>query len=131
MSSIVLDVNNMLATNLDGRGIDPAVLEGALAARFKDAQEVFERMREDGSLGFLDLPYAQETARQVQELADGFGQWFEDLVVLGIGGSALGTRCLRDALQSGTGRTGTTSLASTSWTTWIPPPSLPSWSGSI
>ena len=98
MSSIVLDVNNMLATNLDGRGIDPAVLEGGLAARFKDAQEVFERLREDGSLGFLDLPYAHETARQVQELADGFGQWFEDLVVLGIGGSALGTRCLRDAL---------------------------------
>ena len=46
--------------------------------------------RADGRLGFLDLPHATETVDQVKELAEGFGQWFEDVVVLGIGGSGLG-----------------------------------------
>ena len=32
---------------------------------------------------------AREAAAAVQELADGFGQWFENLVVLGIGGSVI------------------------------------------
>ncbi|NIQ58779.1 MAG: glucose-6-phosphate isomerase, partial [Gemmatimonadetes bacterium] len=32
------------------------------------------------------------------ELADGFGQWFEDVVVLGIGGSGLGAVALKEAL---------------------------------
>jgi glucose-6-phosphate isomerase len=49
-------------------------------------------------MGFFALPHAVEAARAVQNLADGFGQWFENLVVLGIGGSALGTTTLRDAL---------------------------------
>jgi glucose-6-phosphate isomerase len=31
-------------------------------------------------------------------VADGFGQWFETLVVVGIGGSALGARTVREAL---------------------------------
>jgi glucose-6-phosphate isomerase len=49
-------------------------------------------------MGFFDLPYATDTLARVQELADGFGQWFEDVVVLGIGGSGLGTMAVRDAL---------------------------------
>jgi glucose-6-phosphate isomerase len=57
-----------------------------------------EDRRTAGELGFLDLPYAGDTCRRVRELADGFGQWFEDVVVLGIGGSGLGAQALRDAL---------------------------------
>ncbi len=54
--------------------------------------------RQSGEMGFFSLPDARESARAIQELADGFGQWFENLVVLGIGGSALGTTTLRDSL---------------------------------
>jgi glucose-6-phosphate isomerase len=34
----------------------------------------------------------------VRTLAEGYGQWFEDVVILGIGGSGLGAKALRDAL---------------------------------
>jgi glucose-6-phosphate isomerase len=34
----------------------------------------------------------------VKQLAEGYGQWFEDVVVLGIGGSGLGAKALKDAL---------------------------------
>jgi glucose-6-phosphate isomerase len=49
-------------------------------------------------MGFFDLPYATETLAHVKTLAEGFGQWFENVVVLGIGGSGLGAATLRDAL---------------------------------
>lgn len=98
MSAVTVDVTNMLAPALEGAGIEPDRLEGDLAEAFADAMDVFERRKEAGELGFLDLPYASDTARNVQEAADGFGQWFENLVVLGIGGSSLGTRALADAL---------------------------------
>ena len=52
----------------------------------------------DGTLGFLELPYAEETVDRVVEIADGFAQWFEDVVVLGIGGSGLGATALKEAL---------------------------------
>lgn len=99
MAPLTLDMNNMLAPSLGERGLDPARLRGDLADGFKAAHAVVEARRLDGELGFLDLPYAEDTASQVQELADSFGQWFENLVVLGIGGSALGARTLRDALR--------------------------------
>ncbi len=95
----LLDVNGALSPTLGG-GLDPERLApgGDLAGRFRDALDQFERLREAGDLGFLDLPFARETSGRVQELADGFGQWFEDVVVLGIGGSGLGAVMLRDAL---------------------------------
>jgi len=98
MHQITLDYGNMMAAHLDGRGVDPAALEGALERRFREALADLERWKEEGELGFLDLPYATETVERVRETADGFGQWFEDLVVIGIGGSSLGTVLLRDAL---------------------------------
>ncbi len=98
MSRVTLDFGNMLAGVLERGGIDPDALDGALAERFGRAREELEARREAGELGFLELPYADETAERVRSVADGFGQWFEDLVVLGIGGSALGTRTLGDAL---------------------------------
>ena len=94
----LLDYGNMLAPRLDGRGIDPARLEGDLPGRFAAAHREVERRREAGEMGFFDLPYATETVRQVRELAEGFGQWFENVVVLGIGGSGLGAVMLREAL---------------------------------
>ena len=95
--SIRLDFGNMMAPRLQG-GVDEALLAGPLTRAFEGAHERFEARRVAGELGFLDLPYASETLDQVVELADGFGQWFEDVVVLGIGGSGLGAIALRDAL---------------------------------
>jgi len=98
MRSVTLDYANMLSPNLGGRGLNPLELEGDLAGAFRQAHEDVESRRRSGEMGFFSLPDARESAKAVQELADGFGQWFENLVVLGIGGSALGTITLRDSL---------------------------------
>ncbi|MFW6199233.1 MAG: glucose-6-phosphate isomerase [Gemmatimonadota bacterium] len=98
MSPLTLDYTNMLGPSLDGAGLDPERISEELSRAFDDAMDGVEERKKRGELGFLELPYASETARQVQEAADGFGQWFENLVVLGIGGSSLGTRALADAL---------------------------------
>ncbi len=96
-SDLRLDFANLLAPHVSG-GVDSARLTGDLAHRFRGAYEAVEARRASGDMGFFDLPYAADTATRVKELADGFGQWFEDVVVLGIGGSGLGAVSVRDAL---------------------------------
>ncbi|HEX5724926.1 MAG TPA: glucose-6-phosphate isomerase [Longimicrobiaceae bacterium] len=95
---IVLDYNNMLAPRLGGdRGIDPARLD-ALAGRFAEAHADAVRRRQTGELGFYALTDAGDTVDEIERFAEGGGQAFSDVVVLGIGGSALGTVALRTAL---------------------------------
>ena len=96
--SITLDYNNMLAPRLGGRGIDPAKLD-ALADRFRAAHEDTARRRDGGELGFFALAEGGETVDAIRQFADGAGQAFSNVVVLGIGGSALGTTALRTALK--------------------------------
>lgn len=98
MKTVTLDYTNMVAPNLKGGGVDPAALDGELADAFRSAHAEVEKRRESGEMGFFALPEAREAAAAVQDVADGFGQWFENVVVLGIGGSALGTITIRDAL---------------------------------
>ncbi|HET9947284.1 MAG TPA: glucose-6-phosphate isomerase [Longimicrobiales bacterium] len=97
MEKVRLDYTNLLAPAVQG-GIDPADVKGRLAKAFEAAHARVEAMQAEGVLGFLDLPHAVETVERVSELADGFGQWFEDVVVLGIGGSGLGAKAIQDAL---------------------------------
>jgi glucose-6-phosphate isomerase len=93
-----LDYTNMLAENVPG-GIPRATLESAGDA-FLRAMAVFDERRGRGELGFLDLPGARESTAEIRRFADGAGQAFSDIVVLGIGGSALGPIALRSALRS-------------------------------
>jgi glucose-6-phosphate isomerase len=92
-----LDYNNMLTPRLGGRGIDPGLLDG-LAERFREAHADTVERRGTGELGFFDLVEGGATLRRIEEFASGGGQAFSSLVVLGIGGSALGTTALRSAL---------------------------------
>jgi len=98
MRSVTLDYANMLSPQLGGRGLDPKELEEGRAEAFGRVYDEVESRRVSGEMGFFSLPEARDSAKAVQQLADGFGQWFENLVVLGIGGSALGTTTLRDSL---------------------------------
>jgi glucose-6-phosphate isomerase len=93
---LVLDYNRMLARD-GGRGIDPARLDG-MAERFAAVHADVDRRRDAGSLGFFDLPYEKQVVEQIRSFADGLGQAFDNVVVLGIGGSALGTIALQNAL---------------------------------
>ena len=98
MTRLSLDYTNMMAHGLGEAGVDSQELEGPLSQAFAEAHEEVEGRRLSQEMGFFSLPEAQKMAETVQGLADSFGQWFENVVVLGIGGSALGTTTFRDAL---------------------------------
>jgi glucose-6-phosphate isomerase len=95
---LTLDFNNMLSDRLaGGRGIAPDRVK-ELAARFREVHADSARRRQTGELGFFELPYASELVEEIDRFANGVGQAFENVVVLGIGGSALGTIALRTAM---------------------------------
>jgi glucose-6-phosphate isomerase len=97
MSGIALDYTNMLRPALSGRGIDPAELV-RFQADFEHAHAQIEQRRAAHELGFFELPYETGVVDDIQRFADGLGQAFDTVVVLGIGGSALGTLALQQAL---------------------------------
>ena len=94
---LVLDYNHMMAASIGARGIDPASLEEA-AVRFRAVHDDVERRRAAGELAFLGLPYERDTVGEIRTFAEGVGQAFDTVVVLGIGGSALGATALQHAL---------------------------------
>jgi glucose-6-phosphate isomerase len=92
-----IDYTNMLA---------PAVSGGIPAAGWRDAQQRFPAVHADlvgqhraGRLGFLDLAGDGALHRQSTDFARDAKGRFDDVVVLGIGGSALGPIALRTALR--------------------------------
>ncbi len=87
----------MLAPALGGRGLDPAWLE-ASRAPFRQAHAEVEQRRHAKELGFFDLPHASALVAEILQFAEKEGQAFNTVVVLGIGGSALGALALQQAL---------------------------------
>lgn len=94
---IHIDYTNMLAPTVSG-GV-PLADWAAADALFASAYAVFERRRTAGELGFLDLPADAALHAQSTEFATRTRGKFDDVVVLGIGGSALGPIALRTALR--------------------------------
>src|SRR5687767_3536936 len=95
--TVRLDYTNMLA---------PAVAGGVHADAWQSARNEFARVhaaarlqRDTGVLGFLDLPGNGGLRAQSQQFAEGRRGMYQDVVVLGIGGSALGPIALRTALR--------------------------------
>jgi len=98
MTPLVLDPANLLVEGGANGGIDPARLKGDLGSRFREAHADVEARRESGEMGFFTLPSAHDSMEEVRGVADSFGQWFDSIVVVGIGGSSLGPRAIVDAL---------------------------------
>jgi glucose-6-phosphate isomerase len=97
-TGLILDYGNMLAPRLDGRGIGPARLDD-LGDRFREIHGDVESRRAAGELGFYGLLEPTQLVEEIEAFADGPGQAFENVVVLGIGGSALGSISLLHALR--------------------------------
>ena len=95
---IALDYSNMMGPRLGGRGLGPDRVQ-ELGDRFRDVHADTMRRRQAGELGFYDLADRSELLEQIQTFADGPGQAFENVVVLGIGGSALGALALLHAVH--------------------------------
>ena len=94
----VLDHGNALREALGDAGVDPGRIQGDLADRFRSAHAAVEKRRRSGAMGFFRLPGDDELAAVSRRAADDLGDGVDALVVIGIGGSALGLAAIRDAL---------------------------------
>jgi glucose-6-phosphate isomerase len=98
-----LDFSNMIAAaGAKHAAPKSAITESAWTAagqQFSTAHSTLERQYADGVLGFLDLPGNAALAAQSTQFAADVRGRFTDVVVLGIGGSALGPIALRTALR--------------------------------
>ena len=95
---IRFDYTNMMA---DVVGKDHGIAEAELSAlreRTRTIHAQIELRRKRGELPFFDLPGDRETVTEVLALAGHVQQNFDNVVVLGIGGSALGTTAIFTAL---------------------------------
>lgn len=91
-----LAYGNMLAAQLPS-GVSPEEWAG-LALRFADVHAAFRREVSAGTHGFVELVQQREEHERVRAWAASVRGRYDDVVVLGIGGSALGTSLLQTAL---------------------------------
>ncbi|MDB4916492.1 MAG: Glucose-6-phosphate isomerase [Gemmatimonadetes bacterium] len=99
--TISLDYTNMMAPPING-AITPSEWDNAVSA-FSAAHGAVDAQHRAGTLGFLDLPRNQVLHQQSLEFVTSLrarGSYPTDVVVLGIGGSALGPIALRTALKA-------------------------------
>ena len=80
-------------------GIGNEELEG-LKSTVAQITDKLARQRQEGKLPYRDLPYQDENGKKIKGLAARLAGRYDNLVVLGIGGSALGNIALQTALNS-------------------------------
>ncbi|MFL5471544.1 MAG: glucose-6-phosphate isomerase, partial [Gemmatimonadales bacterium] len=96
---IKLLYGRMLQENLDREhGLDRARLQ-KLSDDFPSVHAEVRRRREAGEYGFYKLVEQGPTVRAIRTFAEGLGQAHDHVLVLGIGGSALGAKALLNALR--------------------------------
>lgn len=101
-AAISLDVNGFFDHFIGDRGFSRADVD-AEAARVADIMDDLEVRRRAGELPFYDLPHDEASIEAVGALAGEIRERFDTLLVLGIGGSALGTKTVIDAVGVGDG----------------------------
>src|SRR5687768_13889117 len=92
--TITIDYSNMMGE----AGIPESEWESA-SADFERAQTGFRKQRESGEVGFADIVRDQALRDQSTGFASSTKGRYTDIIVLGIGGSALGPIALRTALR--------------------------------
>jgi len=96
---ITFDFNNMMSEFVGQEGIDWEEIE-ALEPTLKKAAAAMVEKREAGQMDWRDLPYnQQEVVKDILETAAQIKEKFDNFVVLGIGGSALGPIAVQQALN--------------------------------
>ena len=89
-NTIRLDYGGMMSASIgNGRGIADRDLDELSPAVTAAVAQIKEK-RESSEWGFFDLPYDTETAESILALASSFRNDFDNLAILGIGGSILG-----------------------------------------
>jgi len=99
--SISLDYTNMMTDAVGTEyGVSDEDITGFIAQTKEIHQHIQER-RDSGELPFFDLPHNLAAVDEIVTLAKEIQADFDNLIVLGIGGSALGTTAMFKALCYG------------------------------
>ena len=96
---LTIDFTNMMAGALaEGQGISEAEWHAA-SGSFREAHASVATLHRAGTLGFIDLPADEALLNQSLRIAEKFRGRTDSVLLLGIGGSALGPIALRTALR--------------------------------
>jgi len=90
-----LDYSNMM---ISPGGIDEKAWTAG-GRQFADVKRAFDSLRATGTVAFVDLPADKALLDQVTRFSAAARGKYDDVVILGIGGSALGPIALRTALR--------------------------------
>lgn len=95
-----LDINNVFSEMIgEKHGLTLEELENAKEEALRAHQNILEAEAE-GKMGFMELPYKQEeVVKELKETAEELKDKFDNFVVLGIGGSALGNIAVQTAIN--------------------------------
>jgi glucose-6-phosphate isomerase len=96
-SRLALDANDALANRIGPHGLTEGDLQG-LESRAKAAHEHLAGLRAAGNLGWWNLPADASVRDPAIRLGEELKTRFENVVVLGIGGSSLGPKAVISAL---------------------------------
>jgi glucose-6-phosphate isomerase len=94
--ALKFDYKNVMDSAVGNNGLSPADLDEA-AARY--AVIAFRERVKSGEVGFPDLPADQRTLAAVMEFARDLRKQIENVLVVGIGGSALGAFAVDGAMR--------------------------------
>ena len=96
--AIKLDYSNMMSEVIGShKGINPEELDDIVPEARLIAERVNEK-RDSGEFGFYQLPYESATVDTILTVVKVNKDKFDDFVILGIGGSALGAKALFQAM---------------------------------
>jgi glucose-6-phosphate isomerase len=99
-SDILLDFNNMMAEMIGSSGIEKGEID-SLQSQIRQISDGLNDLRRLGQMPYRDLPFHDEIANRVVQKAKEVRERFDTILLLGIGGSALGARFLTESLASG------------------------------
>lgn len=98
MKDIRFDLSGLLAEAIGNEaGLSANEIRDGLA-RGTSASDWIRKIRKEGQIGFLDIPSDKAVADRIAAETARIAPAFENVVVLGIGGSGLGCRMLQNAL---------------------------------
>jgi len=96
---IKLDFKNVMEDSIGSEhGISEKDIDNIKEKIFKAHKSVLND-RKNGKLGFYQLPYQDKEVSEILDIAEDIKIEFDNFVVLGIGGSALGNIALHNALN--------------------------------
>lgn len=101
-SDIHFDFNGMMADAIGREGIARKEID-SLLPQLKTIVDGINNLRRLGQMPYRDLPYHDEETKKILEKSRAIRERFDFVLVLGMGGSALGALFLIDALGSDKG----------------------------